>query len=209
MSGTTPIVEATRTVVDGHRSHYERACELRECGLTEHDGLLADVFASLADPDTDQFWEALRLCKQFGTGKPSVLGFRFSLEELVGGPLAIFRASGTVPTLVVEVDESFGNLRAEQQKEVCELLRRLATTFDVRIVGSGLRLRWLVGMFDEELGVDVSDLDITTPVDSVVAEATEDAIDAAREEFGTDSREVRILRWLYDEPTLDCERIAP
>jgi DNA-binding MarR family transcriptional regulator len=195
------IVEATRTVVDGYRSHYERACELRECGLTEHDGLLADVFASLADPNTDQFWEALRLCKQFGTGKPSVLGFRFSLEELVGGPLAIFRASGTAPTIVVEVDERFGNLRAEQQKEVCELLRRLATTFDVRVVGSGLRLRWLVGIFDEELGVDVSDLNITTPVDSVVAEATGDAIDTAREEFGTGSREVRILRWLYDEPT--------
>ena len=171
-----------------------RALALEDQGVMALEGAYASALAQLHSADRAEFWQALRLTRQFGAPERCVFGWHASLEDLVHGPLAVFQSVEHVPTVTVHVNSEFFDRRADQRREVCQLLADLATAFDVRVVASGLVQRRLVKAHRIELP-GVSEQCSAGPRAGLVAERVE----TARMELDPDGRETDLLRRVADE----------
>ena len=72
-----------------------RSFTLEKYGVSALDGLYASAVAALTDNDPirDQWQEqALQLTQEFGSAERSVVGLHAPVDEIVDGPLAVFRA---------------------------------------------------------------------------------------------------------------------
>ena len=134
------------------------------------------------------------MTRQFGAPERCVFGWHASLDDLEDGPLALFRNAERVPTVTVHMKSEFFERRAEQRREVCRLLANLATTFDVRIIASGLVQRRLVQAHRTELP-GVSEQCAAGPRTSLVAERVE----TARTKLDPEGRETNLLREVADQ----------
>jgi hypothetical protein len=197
---TDDIQQALETGVDelvGHLHAGQRAFALEQHGVTALDGLYASAVAALADADPireQRCEQALRLTEEFGAAERSVIGLHAPVEGITDGPLAVLRVSEATPTVAVRVGDGFGGLRADQQREVIDLLADLASTVDLRIVATGRWQRKLAQEYREQLP-GVSEQCSAGPTAGTITERVE----VAREALNPDGRKVRILRQLADE----------
>lgn len=108
---------------------------------------------------------------------------------------ALLEMGERTPTIAVRVRDSFFERRAGQRRDMCELVAVLARACDVRLVGSGIEHRRLARLHRADLPGVSEQYDASRP-DTPEAEI----IETARTELGIESREVRILRLLAEEP---------
>jgi hypothetical protein len=185
----------TELVSDQHAGPRARALE--QYDVTALDGLYASAIAALADKDPirDQWREqAFRLTREFGNAKRSVVGLHAPVEEISDGPLAVLCASEAAPTVAVRIDDSFDELRADQQREVVDLLADLASAVDLRIVATGRWQRKLAQEYRDQLP-GVSEQCNAGPSAGAIAATAE----KARAALDPDGRKVRILRQLAEQ----------
>lgn len=187
------FVDAVGEVIGGlHTS--EQVDRLREIGVDALGGVYAGMLPSLAEGG-ERAVDALAMTRQFGSPSRTTAGWHASLDELADGPLAVFGAVDTTPTIAFEMDGAFWNLRADQREDVCDLLGMLARGFDVRVVAGGLDQRKLAEMHHEHLpGVSHT---CTAPRDSDHVAAV---VKTARADLATDGRETEILRSIAGTP---------
>lgn len=108
----------------------------------------------------------------------------------------LFAAAEDQPTIGAAVHEKWLDERERSQRvDVCNLLSVLATDADIRVVASGLILRKLA----TQHRLDLPGVSEWTTQDHTAADI-HDRISTAREELGDDSREIKILEVLADEP---------
>ena len=115
----------------------DRVDALRDQEVTAQNGVFAEVCTSLArarkpepaedvEPDPKwrwQYWDALRVLRQFGANTPSALGAHLPLRAVRDGPLAVFRAADErAPVIDATITEAFRDQRADQRREICWLL---------------------------------------------------------------------------------------
>jgi hypothetical protein len=171
-----------------------RARALEQYSVTALDGLYASAIAALADEDPvrDEWQEqALRLTREFGSAERSVVGLHAPAEEIANGPLAVLRTSEESPTVAIRIDNTFGELRADQRSDIVGLLADLANAIDLRIVATGRWQRKLAQEYREQLP-GVSEQCSAGPSEGAIAET----VSQARNALDPDGRKVRILRQL-------------
>jgi hypothetical protein len=190
------LIATVDTVVGGAVGEYEQTERLRSAGV---EPVFASVCSSLADETRARFWDALKLPEQYGSAQPSLLGFHLGLPEIVDGPLAPIRAAGRVPTVVIEVDDRFEDLTAEQRRDVCRLLSDLGTTFEVVIVASGYWQRKLVRKYGDELPAGVGETITAIRPGIPPAKEREAIVDRAIDRFDPKGAAPAICRMLADE----------
>ena len=191
------VLETAVTELVGNLYSGARARALEQYGVTALEGLYASAVASLANeaPIRDQWKkQALQLTQEFGSAERSVVGLHAPAEEITSGPLAVLRASTTMPTVAVRIDDAFDELRADQRTDLISLLADLASAVDLRIVATGRWQRKLAQEYREELPA-VSEQCSAGPSDGTIAEA----VKQARDTLDPDGRKVRILRQLADQ----------
>lgn len=175
-----------RTPLDVHEA-------LEVAGVDALHGSYRSLIVRTARGDERAMWDFLRETRGLATGTSP-------FEDAIGAA-RLFRLAlehtpdRNVPTLEIRVTQAFREVRADQRRAICELIATLARGCDVRLVATGLVIRWLAREHRQDLP-GVSEARSTAPggpgpVDEHVA-AARDALDA-------ESREVALLRDLTDE----------
>lgn len=177
------LVEAIRVSATGKRP-VEFRDELHEMDLP---GGFDELAMRIAKGDRNALFRFIRGLETLGSGH--------STTEDVHAVVSLLDGGDRVPVVGLRLRSEFFGRRADQRREVCELIAGLARSCDVRLVGSGIEHRMLAQKHREDLP-GVSEQCNTPQQDSPVSEVVE----TARAELGHDSREVRILRELTDDP---------
>jgi len=190
------LARAVRTVLSG-APYYERSEVLQKAGVTAANGGYARVVAGLdRGPETEVHQQALKLTAGIGQAGMTMLG-DLGFDALPSGPLAVFDATDTTPTIAIRLGGEFRERRRDQREETLSLLVTLSEACDVRVVATGLTARWLAHEHSSQLPTDFAEECSSlgqpdTAVDELVAEA--------RSRLDPDSRAVSILRDLANEP---------
>lgn len=154
-----------------------------------HDRDLPATYAALgvgiAAGDKRAVWDLLIDLQTLGAG-------RSSIEDVLAVP-ALLEGGDRMPTIAIRIGHAFFERRADQRREICQLIAALARTCDVRLVATGLIQRRLATEHREELP-GVSEQCSTHQELPPLAELVEQA----RNEIDHDSREVAILRDLAE-----------
>ena len=190
------LIASVGTVAGDAVGEYEQTERLRSAGV---EPVFATVCSSLADETRSRFWDALKVPEQYGAAQPSRIGFHLKIGEIVDGPLAPIRAAGRVPTIVIDVDERFEQLKAEDRRGVCQLLADLGTTFDVAIVASGYWQQKLVRKYGAELPAGVGETITATRAGIPPAKEREAIVDQAIDRFEPDGAALAICRMVAEE----------
>lgn len=173
--------------------------------MTAIDGGYARLAAGLERaPETNAHQRALDLTAGISQDGMTLLG-HIDLDEITDGPLAILDAADIVPTVAVRIDQSFRERRRDQRKQVCWLLAVLGQVADVRVVCTGLTARWLAQTHRAQLPAEFSQRCNARCGDGP---PVDECIETARDTLDPDSRAVRILRHLADEPGETLSRHA-
>jgi DNA-binding MarR family transcriptional regulator len=154
------------------------------------DGALANVLRSLtASQSRRQFWKALVVLPQLGSGRP--MGCRSDLED-IHAALAPLVESTHTPTVSIRLPDGFRDIDAETRRSWCRLVAALGKAADVRIVCSGVDRAWLAHRHRDDLpGVsDRSDSGLD-----------EDLLTAALDVVDVGSRHARTLSLIAEEDT--------
>jgi len=189
------VEKAVRSLV-GDLRPGRRALALEEHGVSAMEGLFASAVAGLADADPireERQAQARRLIGEFGAAERSAVGLHAPLDELADGPLAVLDTADRTPTVTVELDGGFDDLRADQREDVVGLLADLAAACDVRVVCGRATAARVRQRYHERLPVSApcnarpSDGEVTARVET------------ARAALGPDGRELSILRTIATE----------
>jgi len=171
---------------------------LEEAGIDALHGSFRSLVARTARGENTAFRTLLDETEQLGTGHSEITDavdvvrlFALALEN---------QPDRETPTLAFTVKPEFREQRADQRREICEIIAELSRGCDVHLVGTGLSHRWLLKTHRTDL--PVSPQCNTTPTDSPVSEL----VDAALGELDPDGRKVKILRQLADEPSETLSR---
>ncbi len=100
-----------------------------------------------------------------------------------------------IPILVVRLDRGFRDLRLQHRQNICRFLGELARGCDVRVIGTGIELRWLLANHRTNLPVSVDKSSITPLGKSVNPPIDYDAILA----LDPEGPQIRLLRKLSKE----------
>jgi hypothetical protein len=209
------LVERVARGVDRIAGRYahrdDRVRTLLDTGIDGSDSLYAHACACIhgydSEPDRERSQDILpytdgdgygyhgRVLYAYGAGSKSPLGIRLPFADLVDGPLAVLRETDTVPTIVFHLTDAFeADLIASQRRAVCRLLKHLATTFDVAVIGTGRCRRKLAAKYRAELGPRVSEAITATPGETQTTDSIEQRIAEATDAFDSDGMPVAILR---------------
>jgi len=173
----------------------ERIRILRDAGVDALDGLFAGVAASAARCDDDDAREEfVDVARQLGNGAP--LGIRSSREDLSGGPIAIFAAASTTPTVEITLTAAFADRRLDHRRDVVDLLVDLAMGCDVEIVATGTARRILDEDHRDQLPGHLTEACSPQPTQTAQATATE-----ALGSLDRDGTAVALLRALSSSPS--------
>lgn len=96
-------------------------------------------------------------------------------------------------TISVVFDRSFWNLRRSQRADVLEYLMTFSRACDVRFLSSTIQVRLLERRHEDVFDVSATDTTSTPPATPI-----EECVEHAQRTLNTDSREVELLRALYD-----------
>jgi len=170
----------------------------------EYHGLLEDAeidalhgsFRSLvvrtADGDKSALWSFLHETERLGTGHSEITDavdvarlFALALEN---------QPDRETPTLAFTVKPEFREQRADQRREICEIIAELSRGCNVHIAGETDSQQWLIDTHRSDL--PVSESCSATPTRGPMSEL----VDAALGKLNPDGREAVILRRLSDEP---------
>ena len=185
------LVESTGALVGSLNHCARRERVLYQLGVTALDGVYAGLLPSLDTLDP-QFKEVMDVTAGFGSPEPTPIGMFAPLDELADGPLAVFAVAERTPTVAVELDSAFRELRADQRRDVVSLLATLADVCDVRVVcgratAAGFRRRWH------------EHLPVSAPCNAALPEGEVAArVDAARAALDGDGRETALVRALAE-----------
>lgn len=187
------FIDAILDAVRG-RTYLESYDALKEAGVNALHGSYRTLILRTARGDEEAMWNLLRETHGLGTGRSP---FTDVISAAKVFEIAVEHTPDrTVPTIAVHVSRTFREVRADQRRDVCELIATLARGCDVRLITSGLVTRWLASEHRPDLP-GVSDACSiprrrSPPVDELVR--------TAFTELDPDGREVSILRALAEEP---------
>ena len=177
------IVDAIRVSASG-KAPIEFRDELDELGLPMG---LDELAMRIAKGDKQALFTFTYELERLGEGWTTTQDTIAVSQLLEGGE--------QTPTISVRLVESFFERRADQRRDVCELLATLACACDVRVVSSGIERRKLAKKHREELpGVSEH---CSAPRSGL---PLSEVVETARAELGDDSTEVAILRELSEDP---------
>ncbi|WP_436347078.1 hypothetical protein [Natronorubrum sp. FCH18a] len=187
------FVDAVLDAVRG-RTYLEAHDVLEEAGVEALNGSYRTLILRTARGDEQAMWTLLREARGLGTGRSpftDVISAAKMFEVAVENT-----PDRNVPTIAVQMSQTFRDVRADQRRDVCELIATLARGCDVRLIASGLVTRWFASEHRADLP-GVSDacsipLSRSPPVDELV--------EAAWRQMDPDGREAGILRSLAQEP---------
>lgn len=124
-------------------------------------------------------------------------------DVLQSAPRLFALAEDVTPTITFVVSKAFREERDREQREkICQLLSALSEGCDVRVVGSGIELRWLASEHRRDLP-SVSE-QWRTPLTDTLDQCVEQAMDT----YDRDDSEVQVLRWLADAESQELPRSA-
>jgi DNA-binding IscR family transcriptional regulator len=186
----------------GRNTDWRRFDRLQDIGVTLDDGLYGEILTHLdKGPETEKFALAKEYTASIGQGVVSVGGRYLTLDgaidcDLEQGPLAVFDSASPAPSIDIVVTDEFQD-RNDIEKTI-KLILTLSSACDIRVVGSGLMIRWLYDKYRDLLPAEFSEWidshsETGPPVDAQVDEALSD--------LSPDSRAVDILRMIASEPS--------
>ena len=175
------------------RTYLETHEILQKADVDVLHGSYRSLLLRTARGDEQALWDFLSTTRRLGTGQSP-------FEDILGAArlytLALDNAPDrTPPTVEVRVTQAFREARADQRRDVCQLLAVLARGCDVRLVATGLVTRWLAREHRGELP-GVSEARSTPTRHALV----EERVAAAQEVLDVEGREVALLRGLTDTP---------
>jgi DNA-binding transcriptional ArsR family regulator len=156
-----------------------------EHDLTAADAAVDGLLAGIGRGNTRAAWRLLALLRRVGRGRSTTVD-----AHLLARLLALDDA--TTPTIVVHLDSTFRDARRSHREGIASLLAELSQGADVRVVGTGLTLRWLRNEHRERLPCVAKNF-TTPPSQSTVVDA--------RERLDPDGPHTATLRDLDAEPS--------
>jgi len=193
-SSDTFQAELVNAVLDAgqERTYLEYYDRLEKAEIDALHGSLRSLITRTANGDKSALWSLLRETEQLGKGHSGITD-AVDVARLFGLALEN-EPDRETPTVAFVIDPEFREQRANQRREICEIVAELSQGVDVHLVGTTLSQRWLLEKHRTDL--PVSRGCITTPTHGPLSEA----IDRALDELNPDGRKVKILRQLADEP---------
>jgi len=188
------LVTAARTLATGRtKAEFYETIGGEVTGL---DGLYETVAESLTDDQSsDAFWDALRTTRSLGLGRP--FGIPTAVDDIHTGPLALLRLADVEPSLVIHVGDALEE--ANDPRRLVEWFVQLAETFDVTLAARRLTRAKLWSKHRDLLPASVSDPVDPTPREPPGVDVQQLVADG--DVLAPDSRKVKVLRGLADEPS--------
>lgn len=203
---TDALVDAVRELLAGEPpalTSYERIERLREAGVTRDGALDPGVMAPLfvgfdRAPESDRYQTARETLAGLGTGEVTPGGVRLPRDaETIGAALAPLDATGREPTLAVELTDAFFDRRRDHRSGIAELLGHLATSCDVRVIGTGRLLQKFERAHAQDVPARVSNECSASQAEPAPASAaTEERVIEQATALDPDGRGARVLRQL-------------
>ena len=156
-----------------------------EHDLAATDAAVDGLLLGIGRGDTGAAFELLATLRRVGRGRSTTED-----ANLLARLLALDDA--TVPTVTVRVGRGFRERRRDHRDGVAALLAALAQGADVRVVGTGLTLRWLIEEHRDRL---------PSVAEEFIAPPSETTVLAARERLDPDGPHTETLRHLASEPS--------
>jgi DNA-binding transcriptional ArsR family regulator len=159
---------------------------VEEHELALADGTLSGLLVGIGRGDHRAAAALMARLRNVGRGRSTTAD-----AHLLGHLLALNDNTATTPTVTVRVRRDLRDARHDHRAGIAQLLATLATGSDVRLVGTGVTLRWLE-----------RDQRAYLPVDARLdAPPTEEAVLAAREALAPDGPHTTTLRALAERPS--------
>ncbi len=156
-------------------------------------GSIRSLVLGVAKGNKSALWSFLRETEKLGTGHSRIDDtvrmarlFALALEN---------QPDRVVPTVAFVLKSEFREQRADQRREICEIVAELSRGCNVHLMGSGLSQRWLIETHRTDLPVSAEC--ITPRSRGPLSELVDEALG----ELNPDGREAVILRQLSDEAT--------
>lgn len=162
---------------------------------TDHERILGSIIASCrSGVPSEQQWSAAKFMTSLGSGDVLDGGIRTDIQDAC----SVAQLVETDQPVIVRFGEDFKQQRADQRRDICNLISHLSTAAEVYLVPKTLRLeRWIAYEHDVDLpGSLIEQCNTGRTEPSVKSETVQNAI----ERFDIDGGIIELLRSVAATP---------
>jgi len=163
---------------------------------TDHDRIFGSIIASCrSGVPSEQQWSAAKFITSLGSGDLLDGGIRTDIQDAC----SVTQLVETDQPVIVRFGEEFKQQRADQRRDICNLISHLSTAAEVYLVPTTLRLeRWIAYEHDLDLPGSLTDQCNTGQTEP---EPKSEAVQNAIERFDIDGGIIELLRSVADTTT--------